>query len=68
MSQEHDGVLSGGCHHVQSACYHIAVVQLVLGECVQTGLDGGGIVQNVIQTTAFEGSWRHVDSSKVMGV
>ena len=68
MSWEHNGILAGGCSHVWSARYHIAVVQLVLGEYVQTNSDGHSIIQNIIWTTAFEGSWRHMDSGEVMGI
>ena len=69
MSWEYNGTLvAGGCCHVWTARYHIAVVQLVLGERIQTGLDGCDIIQNVVWPTAFKASWRHVDSSEVTGV
>ena len=60
MSQEYTGVLAGGCHHVWSACYHIAVVQLVLGQGIQTGSDGRGIVQTLygpLLLKAAGGTW-----------
>ena len=62
-------MLAGGCHHVQCASHHhIAVVQLVLGECVQTGTDSGGIIQNIVWPTAFEDSRGTVDCGEVVGI
>ena len=68
MSQENNGALAGGCCHVRSACYHIAVVQVILGECLQTSVDSGGIIQNVVRATAFKGSRGNVDCSKIAGI
>ena len=61
-------MLAGGCHHVQHASYHIAEVGLVLGECIQTGVDGGGIVLNIVWATTFKGSRGNVDCSEVVGI
>ena len=66
--RENDGMLAGGCCHVWGACHHIAVVQLILGKCIQTNTDGGGIVQNIEGATAFEGSRGNVDCGEVAGI